>query len=456
MPSTDAPANPIANDGSQGAPPSPTGTGLGAAPASLNPLASAYLPPGSPFGGYGMAVPQATNTTPGGTVRVQSTVGGTIPSVDLAALKSIIDESVHKAITGATAPLHEEIGALRERANRAETAVDEFAKRVEESESDGGSESAVSTIASLIADEDFYLRVDAKQNQHFGAADLANNGQFKPHRHDLYGHAPWMVLTKGGNDTGGVLGFALSYAEPLALYGKTSYEGCTDILERAIAMESDDDFQKVIESLVALRNNLREHYRMCNLFRTIIAQRARALRPGASEYDKAEVKYIERVLNERDYATADTADAIARLKNQFSRRSNKAHLEHLSKKTGGGGSGGGGGANVDSDDDSDDGGSSRKSRNKKKRDKAKAKKRAARESESAGSGGERAGKDRDKSSRRTGGERTQSRDSSGSRDGGGKSKDRSKSAPKPGKRDKSRAEAAEHADDDGYADADFE
>jgi hypothetical protein len=27
-------------------------------------------------------------------------------------------------------------------------------------------------------------------------------------------------------------------------------------------------------------------------------------------YDKAEVKYLERVLDERDYATADTADEI--------------------------------------------------------------------------------------------------------------------------------------------------
>ena len=31
-----------------------------------------------------------------------------------------------------------------------------------------------------------------------------------------------MVLTKDGNDVGGILGLALSYAEPLSLFGKAA------------------------------------------------------------------------------------------------------------------------------------------------------------------------------------------------------------------------------------------
>ena len=40
-----------------------------------------------------------------------------------------------------------------------------------------------------------------------------------------------MVLTKNGADTGGTLGFALSYAEPLALFGKAAADRSIDLCE---------------------------------------------------------------------------------------------------------------------------------------------------------------------------------------------------------------------------------
>lgn len=96
-----------------------------------------------------------------------------------------------------------------------------------------------------------------------------------------------------------------------------------------------------LQDLVALRNSVRELYGMSNLLRSIIVQKARALRPGATDYDKAEVRYLERALHERDFNTADTAAEIALLRDKFAKRSSKADLERLSKKASGGGTGGG-------------------------------------------------------------------------------------------------------------------
>ncbi len=68
------------------------------------------------------------------------------------------------------------------------------------------SDDDISEANSLLEDEELYVPVDCKSNPHFGAADLQNNGEFKPARRDLYGHRGWMVLTKNGvgqRDVGG-------------------------------------------------------------------------------------------------------------------------------------------------------------------------------------------------------------------------------------------------------------
>ena len=124
---------------------------------------------------------------------------------------------------------------------------------------------------------------------------------------------------------------------------------------------------RAYKDLVALRNTLREQYRLTNVYRSIIVQKARALRPGATDYDKAEVKYIERALAQRDFAAPDTAAEVKALRGNFARKSNKAELERLSKKGAGGGGGGGDSSGGESSDDDSDAGA-RKSRNKKKRE----------------------------------------------------------------------------------------
>jgi hypothetical protein len=61
------------------------------------------------------------------------------------------------------------------------------------------------------------------------------------------------------------------------------------------------------------------------------------VRPSASDYDKAEAKYIERSMDERDFGTADIDSAIADLKADFAHASRKSDLNVLSKRGGGGG-----------------------------------------------------------------------------------------------------------------------
>jgi hypothetical protein len=105
--------------------------------------------------------------------------------INLAALKSMLDESISKAVT----PLHEEIGALRERVRAAEESSHHA-----DSESSSGSEASVESDG-ILGNEESYLQIDPHSNHHYGAADLAHTGEFKPHRHDLYGHRPYMVLS---------------------------------------------------------------------------------------------------------------------------------------------------------------------------------------------------------------------------------------------------------------------
>ena len=373
--------------------------------------------------------------------------GGALGGIDLVTLQSLLTDSIAQAVK----PLHEEIGALRERVQIAE----ELASHAASESGDSGSERSSSSGGdSVLEDTESYLRIDPASNQHFGAADIANSGEFKPHRHELYGHRPYMVLTKGGNDNGGTLGFALSYAEPLSLFGKAGADAAESIAEQYASGACDEDPEAFLSDLVALRNNLREQYRLTNVFRSIIVQKARAMRPGATAYDKAEVKYVERVLNERDFATPDTAAEIEKLRGRFATKSNKHDLERLSKKASGGGGGGGDFSGGESSDDDSDAGA-RKSRNKKKREKAKAKKRERAERERVEREKREKREKRERGSRGSGDDRSR-RDDSGSRDGGERSSSKSKHAAGDGKRrvDKGKSRSKKTQDRDDGSDDD--
>ena len=354
--------------------PSPTSSwAAGAPPSAAAPAEPA--PPATPTGKKpGLASGTPANKTPGGGGGAAAGIAGIDPLM-LAALSSMLDEKLAKQAAG----FNQQLGALKERVDIAEA----IAESRESGRSSGDERSGDDADddaefddtddddrLSVLDDHEYFLSLDVKANKHFGVAALANAGEYKPHRHDLYGHKPYMVLTKGGNDTGGSLAFTLSYAEPISLYLKGVVDKLDQLAEAFAA--GDYDPHEFCEDLVACRNTARETYNLANRMRSIVVQKARAQRPGATVYDKAEVKYLERVLDERDYATADTADEIAQLRKGFAKRSNKAELDRLSKSAGGGGGGGGGHA---SDDSSDDEGSRSKSRSRARRDKAKERKR---------------------------------------------------------------------------------
>ena len=391
----------------------------GAGAASAPPAASAATttPAKSKPGVDGAAT---ADKTPGGSVKVGGPGGGGA-TFDSAALKSLLDESVHNAVLAAVKPLHEEIGALRERVDIAE-AISESRAASDRESVDDDSTSDGTSLSDLLADAGVYVGFDSKSNPHFGAAELAANSKYKPSRYELYGHKPWNVLTKFGEDTNGALAQSLSYAEPFCMYGKAAFDRADDLASRVAAGDVDQvDF---LEDMVALRNTLREVYKLSNVFRTIIVQKARALRPGATAYDKAEVKYLERALAEHDYASPDTAPVVAALRGQFAKRASRSDLDRLAKQgsKGGGGGGGGGGAASDLDSGSDaDSESGKKSKSQRKREKAKAKQREARErggggGRGGGDGGARNGRDGGSASRNG---RDGDRGGGGGRSGGG-------------------------------------
>ena len=98
-------------------------------------------------------------------------------------LLATLEESVQRSVREATATLHEEIGVLKARLLRAESDDDE-------SDDDSSDSSDDSSTNSLLEDEGMYVPIDCRRNPHYGAADLERNEEFKPKRHDLYGHRP--------------------------------------------------------------------------------------------------------------------------------------------------------------------------------------------------------------------------------------------------------------------------
>ena len=105
----------------------------------------------------------AAPTTPSSAARLasgaparQAASGGPaagLGGINLAALKSLLDDSVHAAVTQAVCPLHEELGALKERVQLAEH---------EYRHSDSSSESRESVESGgVLDDEEVYLAIDA-------------------------------------------------------------------------------------------------------------------------------------------------------------------------------------------------------------------------------------------------------------------------------------------------------
>ena len=125
--------------------PAPSGAWAAGPPPFSASAAQQHAPatPTTSVGGLGAE--SATDATPGGGIRLASGSRGGSAVFDVAVFKSIIDESVQAGIHAATAPLHEELGALRERVALAESRVDSES----ESSSESDESSSVGTLDEL-------------------------------------------------------------------------------------------------------------------------------------------------------------------------------------------------------------------------------------------------------------------------------------------------------------------
>jgi hypothetical protein len=160
-----------------------------------------------------MAMPTTTNSAAGGGLPVAAVTGvGSL--FDAAVIQTAIAEAVKQAI----APLREELDEMRSDIASSAYYVshdddddgddDESSSNDGSSDGGGGAPAALPAraapdssrgfIESLLADKSIFVNVDPTGNPHWGAATLSDQSRFKPHRYDLWGHRPWMVLSKGG------------------------------------------------------------------------------------------------------------------------------------------------------------------------------------------------------------------------------------------------------------------
>jgi hypothetical protein len=325
---------------------------------------------------------------------------GGMGGIDLASLQAAIAEAVGHAINKNNETIEQSFVSLSERIDALANHPSDSDTSSSDSSDDGGgggggggddgsedssdeSESSNESsldgelAAELLADKELFVGVNPKTNPHWGAAKLSDGQQHQPHRFDLYGNPTWMSLTKGGSDTSGVLANAQSYLEPLSLYLQALTTATEQLAANFAAGELTSE--ELLTELVAVRNSAKANHGLANVARSVIVAKAKALRPGASSYDKLAARHIERVLDNSDYAPPDTAAVVKKIKSKFARKASRSDMENLAKKAG---SGGGASAyNSDSssdDDDDDEAGERKRSRNKRKREKARERKKAKR------------------------------------------------------------------------------
>lgn len=168
-----------------------------------------------------------------------------------------------------------------------------------------------------------------RNNPHWSAAERRAEASAEPRRFSLYGNKTADALSRE-REGGGLLGFSLSYLEPISLYMHSIIAYLADI------MRSDLD-DELHYALTAVFNSARSVYDLANTNRYLIKIKAQAVRPGATDYDKKEAKFLERSLEERDFGTGDVPHAISELRAEFAHAAQKSELSTLSRGAGSGG-----------------------------------------------------------------------------------------------------------------------
>ena len=148
-------------------------------------------------------------------------------------------------------------------------------------------------------------------NPHFGVKDIIASGDSSPRRYSMYGDKSQAILDAGKQEGGGTLGLAYSYSTPTCTFQRAGIE----LL--ASTLETMDPECPQFEALTACLNTFEGVYEMANEGRSLLVEKIKSVRPGASEYDKAQAKHIVRTFAARDEPTADMDVAVKKIKKQF-------------------------------------------------------------------------------------------------------------------------------------------
>ena len=160
------------------------------------------------------------------------------------------------------------------------------------------------------------------------ASERAADANQMPHRFSLHGFEPYDDLKNGRHGGSGTLGTIMGHLEPGVLYFKTGLDGlrtCKASVDRHDPLRAD---------LEAVYNTLNGAFGLINTLRTIVCERAKVVRAGATPGDKKRQQWVESQLNEDDYETADVAPRIRKLKALYDYEAGKADLRKLAS-TGG-------------------------------------------------------------------------------------------------------------------------
>lgn len=171
-----------------------------------------------------------------------------------------------------------------------------------------------------------YLRVVARKNRHWGAAQREADHDQRPRRYSLYGYEYWDLLIRGKHQGGGTLGLTMEYIEPVSMYLQTSLDAARECAQLADDLRVDGELR---DTLHALSNTLSGTYGLANMLRTLIVERAKVTGPNATAGDKKRQQYVEQQLHEDDLGRPDVAPRVRELKAIFDVEASKQSLRKL-------------------------------------------------------------------------------------------------------------------------------
>ena len=188
-------------------------------------------------------------------------------------------------------------------------------------------EASVSDGASSVSGIGDFAPVSGSNPHLYGAGrNLVGCGDYAPRRYSLHGDRTQAVLDAGPQEHGGTLGLAYSYAPCAATFQAAGLS----LLERTL--ETVDPSSEQYEALEACLNTFAGVYDMVNELRQLLVEKTDAVRPGASEYEKARAKFIIRTFAARDTPSDDVPYEIKKLKKAFSASAERADMYQVVRR----------------------------------------------------------------------------------------------------------------------------